>query len=255
MFDWSTVPIWRVLATTAGGYLAIQVAKFLNTSIIGPALSPLRKLPGPLNSQGTLLWGHLSLIFAAQPNELHEQWFEKYGSTITYRGILMASTFIRNSSELAHTYILLRQARRLSTKDPRAVSHILTHAYEFPKPDSLRQMLVRIFGNGQNLCFLSPEHAVDFLRRHQVFSLLKVIAVTAAIYASPILTPVKTVRRFSPSAKKINESMLWSSANPGHHAYLLREGNSGTTSGFSCSHPFDPLPEASRYMAPTGSRK
>lgn len=57
-------------------------------SIIQPARTPLRKLPGPPDSQASFLWGHMKLTWAGEPNAVQEEWFEEYGPSISYRGIL-----------------------------------------------------------------------------------------------------------------------------------------------------------------------
>ncbi|KIO34086.1 hypothetical protein M407DRAFT_16999 [Tulasnella calospora MUT 4182] len=118
---------WQVTGGVAGSYLAYKVIKLLKAWFIDPQLSPLANLPGP-ESRGSILWGHMAEIFKAPPLALHEEWFNKYGHTITYRGFFLAP--------------------RLSTRDPKALAHMLNHSYDYPKPPQLRSMLSRIFGKG-----------------------------------------------------------------------------------------------------------
>ncbi|KAG9018779.1 hypothetical protein FRB90_009783 [Tulasnella sp. 427] len=118
---------WQVAGGLTGTYLTYKLAKLLKTWIIDPRYSPLRDLPGP-ESYESIIWGNMLEVFRAPPLALHEEWFNKYGHTITYRGLLLAP--------------------RLSTKDPRALAHIINHGYDYPKPRQMRDMLSSIFGKG-----------------------------------------------------------------------------------------------------------
>lgn len=49
-------------------------------------LSPLRHLSGPKNA--SFIFGNLAQLLTAQQTPIHEGWFEKYGSTFAFRGLL-----------------------------------------------------------------------------------------------------------------------------------------------------------------------
>ncbi|KIO34087.1 hypothetical protein M407DRAFT_17000 [Tulasnella calospora MUT 4182] len=118
---------WQVAGAATGSYLAYKVIKLLKLWLINPKLSPLINLPGP-ESYGSIIWGNMAEVVKAPPLALHEEWFDKYGHTITFRGLFLAP--------------------RLSTKDPKALAHIINHCYEYPKPSEMRSMLSSIFGKG-----------------------------------------------------------------------------------------------------------
>ncbi|KAI0078237.1 cytochrome P450 [Panus rudis PR-1116 ss-1] len=82
-------------------------------------LTPLRGLPGPPSH--SFFMGNLREMHDQENNNLVARWTELYGHTFVYRGFLGGS--------------------RLMTTDPVAVSHILGHAYDFPKPDFIRDAL------------------------------------------------------------------------------------------------------------------
>jgi len=67
-----------------GGYL------ILRTLVVRPYLSPLKTLPGP-PGYDSIIWGHLGRIFAAPGAVIHEEWVEKYGPTMRYRGFFLVS--------------------------------------------------------------------------------------------------------------------------------------------------------------------
>lgn len=79
---------WQVAGGVAGSYLAYTITKLLKAWFIDPRLSPLMNLPGP-ESYGSIIWGNMAEIFKAPPLALHEEWFNKYGHTITYRGLFL----------------------------------------------------------------------------------------------------------------------------------------------------------------------
>ncbi|KIO34091.1 hypothetical protein M407DRAFT_64709, partial [Tulasnella calospora MUT 4182] len=93
---------------------------------VNPQLSPLKDIPGP-EAYESLIWGNLRRVLGGG-NEVYRGWFESYGPNVHYRGLLLA--------------------RRLVTKDPKAISYILNHSYNFPKPAQTRNALSAIFGEG-----------------------------------------------------------------------------------------------------------
>lgn len=65
--------------------------------------------------------GNLAEMHEQENNNLISIWESIYGSTFVYRGFI--------------------GGRRLLTTDPVAISHILGNAYEYPKPDFVRDSL------------------------------------------------------------------------------------------------------------------
>lgn len=43
------------------------------------------------------------------------------------------------------------QQRGLITSDPRAVAHMINHAYGFPKPLAVQEEFIEIFGKGMSI--------------------------------------------------------------------------------------------------------
>ncbi|KDQ16690.1 hypothetical protein BOTBODRAFT_106698 [Botryobasidium botryosum FD-172 SS1] len=108
-----------------GLYAAPKIAGGLQ-SLFQPLSSPLRNLPGP--KKYNLLWGNLKEIFQSEGPKVQEGWIKEFGPVIRYR--------------------IAFGKHRLFTTDTRAVTHILSHAYKFPKPDQLRNALGDILGRG-----------------------------------------------------------------------------------------------------------
>jgi cytochrome P450 len=81
--------------------------------------SPLRRLRGP--SSPSFLMGNLAEMHDQENNNLFRRWEEAYGSTFVYKG--------------------LASGRRLCTSDPVAVAHILGNAYDYVKPEFIRDAL------------------------------------------------------------------------------------------------------------------
>ncbi|KAG9045760.1 hypothetical protein FS837_005681 [Tulasnella sp. UAMH 9824] len=118
---------WQATSITAGALVLYQVSKLLKMWWIDPYFSPLKDLPGP-ETYESIIWGNFKKILSTQNSVVHEEWFEKYGHVIHYRTFLLS--------------------RRLATKDPRALAHILNHAYDYPKPPQIREGLQKLFGHG-----------------------------------------------------------------------------------------------------------
>lgn len=85
-------------------------------------VSPLRGLPGP--PCRSFFIGNLKEMHDQENNNLVARWTASYGHTFVYRGFV--------------------GGYRLMTTDPLAVSHILGHAYDFPKPDFIRDALAEM---------------------------------------------------------------------------------------------------------------
>ncbi|KAG6815833.1 hypothetical protein H0H87_010913 [Tephrocybe sp. NHM501043] len=87
--------------------------------ILRQLLSPLRRLPGPPSP--SLFSGNLAELHDQENTPLLRDWEAAYGPTYVYSGFLSGP--------------------RLITTDPVALSHILSNAYHYPKPDFVRESL------------------------------------------------------------------------------------------------------------------
>jgi hypothetical protein len=81
--------------------------------------SPLHLLPGPPSP--SFFTGHLAEMHDQENNNLIHNWEKQFGSTFVYRGFIGGC--------------------RLITTDPVAIAHILGNAYDYPKPDFVRDSL------------------------------------------------------------------------------------------------------------------
>ncbi|KDQ62249.1 hypothetical protein JAAARDRAFT_148989 [Jaapia argillacea MUCL 33604] len=87
--------------------------------LISQHLSPLRRLPGPPSHSWFM--GNLKDMHDQENNGLLHTWQQKYGNTFVYKGFI--------------------GGRRLMTMDLRAVAYILGSAYDYPKPEFVRDNL------------------------------------------------------------------------------------------------------------------
>ncbi|KDQ07870.1 hypothetical protein BOTBODRAFT_38429 [Botryobasidium botryosum FD-172 SS1] len=107
--------------------LGLYVVRLLFKAASKPLSSGLRHIPGPENP--STIWGHIKMLtLSDEPTRVHEGWIKKYGHVTQNRTAF--------------------GGYRLMTTDTRAVSHILSHAYDFPKPDELRNRLGDMVGRG-----------------------------------------------------------------------------------------------------------
>ncbi|CCM04147.1 uncharacterized protein FIBRA_06309 [Fibroporia radiculosa] len=114
-----------LLLSIGASALLFTIYKLLPV-LLSPFTSTLRNLPGPPNT--SWFYGNLKEIQAAEQSTLHNAWVEKYGKTIRYKGWLNTD--------------------RLYTLDTRAVGHILSHSYDYPKPEMSRFTLSQVLGAG-----------------------------------------------------------------------------------------------------------
>lgn len=108
----SPLVLWS-LGAAAAAYALWKVLYFF---VIERFTSPLRDLPSPPNP--SWLYGNLQEISEAENSIRQEAWVQEYGTTLKYKG-----WFSRD---------------RVYTIDMRAMNHILTHSYDFPKPPLAR---------------------------------------------------------------------------------------------------------------------
>lgn len=138
------------LLLAAGTTIVLYGAYKLGIQILTPYFSPLRDLPGP-KSKG-LVWGNLGEIRKAENSKLHDEWIEKYGKVIKYKGFFNVSCIAYYSSGATRSYaIFSQQSDRLYTTDLRALNHILTHSVDYQKPEMARFNLARLLGDGTHL--------------------------------------------------------------------------------------------------------
>ena len=71
--------------TPVACYGVYKAVKFL----ISPYFSPMRDLQGPKSI--SFIWGNLEEIRKAENSKMHEEWTEKYGKVITYKGFFCVS--------------------------------------------------------------------------------------------------------------------------------------------------------------------
>jgi len=119
-----TVP--HMLLSLGAAALILALWKLLPL-LLAPFTSTIRDLPGPPNP--SWFYGNFKQIReAGHRSLLYEQWVKEYGPTIRYKGWLGSD--------------------RLYTVDTRAINHILSHSYDFPKPAIARYELGQIVGEG-----------------------------------------------------------------------------------------------------------
>lgn len=81
--------------------------------------------------------GNLAEMHDQENNGLVARWEAAYGSTFVYRGFVGGC--------------------RLMTTDPLAIAHILGHAYEYPKPDFVRDSLATMAAGHEGLIVVEGE--------------------------------------------------------------------------------------------------
>ncbi|KAG9036083.1 hypothetical protein FRB95_009871 [Tulasnella sp. JGI-2019a] len=117
----------QLAIATAASLVAYVSYKALDFIFIRPYFSSFKQLQGPGKVESYLL-GHLPRILKTQEPIVHEEWAALYGPTFQYRGLFLARQFF--------------------TMDPRAVSHIMNHSYDYPRPQSIRRILAELLGDG-----------------------------------------------------------------------------------------------------------
>ena len=90
--------------------------------ILARFCSPLRLLQSPPSP--SLFLGNLAQLADQENNDVVHSWIEQYGQTFAYRGFF--------------------SGHRLLTTDPTALSYILGHAYDFPKPTFITEALAEM---------------------------------------------------------------------------------------------------------------
>ncbi|KAH8077247.1 cytochrome P450 [Cristinia sonorae] len=125
--------------------VALYVASTFIVLLVRQHLSPLRSLPGPPSPSFFL--GNLREMHDQENNGLVHRWSSLYGPTFVYRGFLSGC--------------------RLMTTDPVAASYILGRAYDFPKPDFVRDGLSDMIGGHEGILVVEGE---DHRRQRKVLT-------------------------------------------------------------------------------------
>ncbi|THH28022.1 hypothetical protein EUX98_g6156, partial [Antrodiella citrinella] len=136
--------MYTVLALVVVVPLLYVLAAFLRL-LIRQCFSPLRSLPGPPSP--SIFLGNLREMHDQENNDLVQRWAAAYGSTFVYRGFLNGC--------------------RLMTTDPVAASYILGRAYDYPKPDFLRDGLADMVGGHEGILVVEGE---DHRRQRKVLT-------------------------------------------------------------------------------------
>ncbi|OSX56492.1 hypothetical protein POSPLADRAFT_1159998 [Postia placenta MAD-698-R-SB12] len=119
-----------LLAAVVGYVLSTFLALFLRQ-----ARSPLRNLNGPASP--SFFMGNLREMHDMENNNLVARWENQFGSTFVYRGFV--------------------GGHRLMTTDPAAVSHIMGRAYDYPKPEFVRDSLASMASGREGLLTVEGE--------------------------------------------------------------------------------------------------
>ncbi|KAF8967104.1 cytochrome P450 [Flammula alnicola] len=107
--------------------------------------SPLRHLPGPPSP--SFFMGNLEEMHDQENNNLIANWVKRYGNSFVYRGFIGGC--------------------RLMTTDPVAVAHILGSAYDYPKPDFVRDSLASMAAGHDGLLTVEGE---DHRRQRKILT-------------------------------------------------------------------------------------
>lgn len=92
------------LFLAAGTTVALYGAYKLGVQLLAPYFSPLRDLPGPKSK--SFIWGNLGEIRKAENSKLHEEWIEKYGKVIKYKGFFNVSCIVPSSVKFERTPLI-----------------------------------------------------------------------------------------------------------------------------------------------------
>ncbi|KAK0464724.1 cytochrome P450 [Desarmillaria tabescens] len=140
--------------------------------------SPLLRLPGPPSQ--SFFAGNLEQMHDMANSDLLSQWEAQYGPNYAYRGFLNGS--------------------RLMTTDPVALSYILGHAYDYPKPDFVRDSLAAMGAGHEGL--LTSEGEVHKRQR-------KILSPAFSLSHIKSLTPI-----FWDKAEQLRDIWLQSPGKP-----------------------------------------
>ncbi|CED83052.1 astaxanthin synthase [Phaffia rhodozyma] len=104
----------------------IGLAVFVDWFHLAPRRSPLYNLPGPRLE--SYLYGNAKDIIKLEVGVAHSHLEAVYGPTFVYRGMLGQP--------------------RLYSADPKVFNHLMSQAYDYPKPWHIRKVLGSIVGDG-----------------------------------------------------------------------------------------------------------
>ncbi|OBZ71424.1 hypothetical protein A0H81_08617 [Grifola frondosa] len=123
------------LFLSVAGIVTIHVLWTFLMLLLRQCLSPLRHLPGPRSP--SFFMGNLREMHDQENNDLVARWEALYGSTFVYRGFIGGC--------------------RLMTTDPTAVGYIMSRAYDYPKPDFVRDSLASMAAGKEGLLTVEGE--------------------------------------------------------------------------------------------------
>src|SRR5216684_3732009 len=112
------LPSFLVLSSA----LTVYCLRPLFSILVARFCSPLRLLPSPPSP--SLFLGNLAQLADQENNDIIGTWTKQFGNTFSYRGFF--------------------SGHRLLTTDPTALSYILAHAYDFPKPKFITDALAEM---------------------------------------------------------------------------------------------------------------
>lgn len=92
------------LFLAAGTTIVLYGVYKLGVQLLAPYFSPLRDLPGPKSK--SFIWGNLGEIRKAENSKLHEEWIEKYGKVIKYKGFFNVSCIVPSSVKFERTPLI-----------------------------------------------------------------------------------------------------------------------------------------------------
>jgi hypothetical protein len=127
--------------------LAIYLLRPLLRLLYAQHLSPLHLLPGPPSPN--FLMGHLKEMHDMENTSLLERWEGTYGRRWVYKGFFGGCRLV-----LLLLYSASRPdkiPRSLITTDLHSISHVLSRAYQYPKPQFVKDAFAAIGGGHQGL--------------------------------------------------------------------------------------------------------
>jgi len=164
--------------------------------LVRQALSPLSLLRGP--PCPSFFMGNLMEMHDQENNNLVAEWEAAYGSTFVYRGFIGGC--------------------RLMTTDPVAVAHILGNAYEYPKPDFVRDSLATMAAGHDGLLTVEGDaHKRQRKILTPAFSSSHIKSLTPIFWGSAKkLRDIWLHTASQADGKETNESKSKSSVPPGY---------------------------------------
>jgi hypothetical protein len=130
-----TATMGSVLVTSSISAILVLILYHAGPIVWRVLTSPLRHLPGPPSE--SILWGNIKSINGAENSVPQEQWVEKYGPIIAYKGILgvRPSSIYIHEEYLTGMFVCV-QAWRLWIMDTRCALKCGTNFWTNPSGQS-----------------------------------------------------------------------------------------------------------------------